>query len=181
MEHFDAGSIMKKTIIRKAKLQDAGKIHEVLKQAFRGLKGRGYSSWAIETAIVDAKEIERRILLRGHVLVAEVNSEIVGTVTGFEEHKSMHVCSLAVRPKYQNIGVAHKLMSSLEKLAQDMDCNKLFLCTAWAMREAIRLYESLGYIKEGYLHEHFCGEDFIVFSKLIKENTLTACRKCENE
>lgn len=37
------------------------------------------------------------------------------------------------------------------------------------MKEAIRLYESLDYVKEGYLHKHFYGEDLIIFSKSIKE------------
>jgi len=154
-------------VLRRAESQDADKINEVLQQAFRGLEGRGYSTQAIETAIVDAEEIKKRISLGAHVIVAEFRNEIVGTVTGFEEHKSMHVCSLAVHPKYQNCGVARQLMLHLEKIAHQKCCQKLFLCTAWAMKEAIRLYESLGFVKEGYLRNHFYGEDFIVFSKLI--------------
>jgi len=169
LQHPDAESIQGNIVIRKAKLQDAVKIHEVLMQAFKGLEGRGYSTQAIETAIVDADEIRKRMHLGGHVLVAELGKEIIGTVTGLEEHKSMHVCSLAVNPRYQNYGVAHKLMNYLERIAHDQGCYKLFLCTAWAMKEAIRLYESLDYVKEGYLHKHFYGEDFIIFSKSIKE------------
>jgi ribosomal protein S18 acetylase RimI-like enzyme len=164
MKYFE-----RELLIRKAKLHDADKVHEVLRQAFNGLEGRGYSIQAIETAIVDSNEIRRRMRLGGHVLVAELCNEIIGTVTGLEEHKSMHVCSLAVDPKYQNYGVAHKLMNCLERIAHDKGCYKLFLCTAWAMKEAIRLYESLGYVKEGCLHKHFYGEDFMIFSKSIKE------------
>jgi ribosomal protein S18 acetylase RimI-like enzyme len=162
----------REVVIRKAKLREADRIREVLRQAFKGLEGRGYSTQAIETAIVDTNELRKRMHLGGHVLVAELDNEIIGTVTGLEEHKSMHVCSLAVDPKYQNYGVAHKLMKYLERIAHDKGCYKLFLCTAWAMKEAIRLYESLGYVKEGYLHKHFYGEDFIIFGKLIKENVM---------
>jgi len=157
-------------VLRRAESRDVDKIREVLKQAFRGLEGRGYSAQAIETAIVDAEEIKKRISLGAHVIVAELRNEIVGTVTGFEEHKSMHVCSLAVHPKYQNRGVAHQLMLHLEKTAHQKRCQKLFLCTAWAMKEAIRLYENLGYVKEGYLRNHFYGEDFIIFGKFIKRS-----------
>lgn len=156
-------------VVRKARLQDADKIHDVLKQAFKGLEGRGYPTRAIETAIVDVEEIRRRIRLEGHVLLAELNNEIMGTVTGFEEHKSMHVCSLAVHPDYQNHGVARQLTGRLETIARKRGCYKLFLCTAWAMKEAIRLYEKLGYVREGYLRRHFYGEDFIIFSKFIRE------------
>lgn len=164
-KHFE-----KELVIRRAKLHDAEKIHEVLRQAFKGLEGRGYSTQAIATAIIGADEIRKRMRLGGHVLVAELDDEIIGTVTGLEEHKSMHVCSLAVDPRYQNCGVAHQLMNCLERIAHDKGCYKLFLCTAWAMKEAIRLYESLGYVREGYLGSHFYGEGFIVFSKFIKRN-----------
>jgi len=156
-------------VLRRAESQDSDKIHEVLKQAFGGLEGRGYSAQAIETAIVEAEKIKKRISLGAHVIVAELGNEIVGTVTCFEEHKSMHVCSLAVHPEYQNRGVAHQLMLYLEKIADQERCQRLCLCTAWAMKEAIQLYESLGYVKEGYLRNHFYGEDFMVFSKFIKK------------
>lgn len=162
--------LSKYVIIRKANLPDADKIHKILRQAFKKLEGRGYSTQAIEKAIADSKEIKRRMRLGGHVLVAELNSEIIGTVTGFEEHQSMHVCSLAVHPAYQNHRVAHQLMKRLETIARKRCCWKLFLHTAWAMKEAIQLYEDLGYVKEGYLRKHFYGEDFIVFSKFIKRS-----------
>jgi len=162
--------ILKNLVVRKAELQDVDRIHEVLKRAFKGLEGRGYSSQAIEAAIVNSEEITKRMHLGGHVLVAELNNEIVGTVSGFEEHGSMRVCSMAVHPAHQNCGFAHQLMERLEIIGHKKGCYKLFLHTAWAMEEAIQLYESLGYVKEGYLRKHFYGEDFLVFSKLIKRS-----------
>jgi len=161
---------LKNLVVREAELQDVYGIHEVLKRAFKRLEGRGYSSQALKTAIVDSKEIAKRMRLGGHVLVAEFNNEIVGTVSGFEEHGSMHVCSLAVHPTHQKCGVAHQLMERLEMIGHRQGCHKLFLHTAWAMKEAIQLYESLDYVKEGYLREHFYGEDFLVFSKFIKRS-----------
>jgi len=161
---------LKKLVVRKAEFQDVDGIHEVLERAFKRLEGRGYSSQAIKAAIVDSEEIAKRMLSGGHVLVAEFNNEVVGTVSGFEEHGSMRVCSLAVHPAHQNCGVAHQLMGQLEMVGHKQGCRKLFLHTAWAMKEAIQLYESLGYVKEGYLREHFYGEDFLVFSKLIKRS-----------
>lgn len=171
LKRFDKKSVLENVVIRKARLRDADRIHEVLKQAFKGLEGRGYSTQAIEAAIVDVKEIRERMRLGGHVLVAEVDNEIIGTVTGFEEHRSMRVCSLAVHPTHQNHGVARQLMKRLETIARKKGCYKLFLQTAWAMKEAIRLYESLGYVKEGYLRRHFYGEDFLFFSKFIKKKS----------
>ena len=61
-------------------------------------------------------------------------------------------------------------MKHLDALAHEKGCYKLFLHTTWAIKEAIQLYESLGYVKEGHLRRHFHGEDFIVFSKFIKRS-----------
>jgi len=177
LKRFADGLVLKNMVIRKAKLQDADKIHKILAQAFKELEKRGYSTHAIETAIVDVDEIKNRIRSGGHVLVAEFENEIVGTVTGFEEHESMHVCSLSVYPVYQNCGVARQLMRHLEAIAHRKGCFKLFLHTAWAMKEAIRLYESLGYLKEGYLRRYFYGEDFIIFSKFIETSNNTNNRR----
>lgn len=162
--------VLKNLVVRKAELQDVDEVYKVLKRAFKRLEGRGYSSQAIKAAIVDNEGITKRLRSGWHVLVAELNNEIIGTVSGFEEHGSMRVCSLAVHPAHQKCGVAHRLMKRLEVIGRRQGCPKLFLHTAWAMEEAIQLYESLGYVKEGYLRKHFYGEDFLVFSKLIKRS-----------
>ncbi len=57
-------------------------------------------------------------------------------------------------------------MKHLDVLARKKGCYKLFLQVAGAMKDAIRLYESLGYVEGGHLLRHFYGEDFIVFSNL---------------
>ena len=170
LNRLDKRVVLKNLVVRKAEFQDVDGIHEVLKRAFERLEESGYSSQAAKAAIVDSEEITKRMHLDGHVLVAELNNEIVGTVSGFEKHGSMHVCSLAVHPAHQNCGVAHQLMERLEMIGHRQGCYKLFLHTAWAMKEAIQLYENLGYMKEGDLREHFYGEDFLVFSKLIKRS-----------
>jgi quercetin dioxygenase-like cupin family protein/ribosomal protein S18 acetylase RimI-like enzyme len=154
--------------IRAAQADDAWALHEVMKRAFNGLRGRRYSEKAIDAAIMTAQEIRDRISHKGtHVLVATLGEQIVGTASGIEEHESLHVCSMAVDPSYQGQGVAHRLMKELEILAQQSGCRKLFLQTGWAMTEAIALYRRLGYRQEGYQHTHFYGEDFLLFGKVL--------------
>jgi ribosomal protein S18 acetylase RimI-like enzyme len=128
--------------IRRADQSDAEAIHRVIEAAFRGLEGRGYSSVAIEAAIITPQEIAERLAEGGYVLVAEMEGQIIGTATGLEEHQSLHVCSVAVHPDYQGRGVARRLMERLEAIARSLGCHKLFLQTAWAMTEAIGLYEA---------------------------------------
>jgi ribosomal protein S18 acetylase RimI-like enzyme len=159
-----------KVVIRNARPGEADDIHRVLVAAFRGLRGRGYSHQAIEAAIVPPGEIVRRMVEGGHVLVAQVGGQIVGTVTGLEEHQALHVCSLAVYPGNQGRGIARRLMEALEEVARRQGCHKLWLQTAWAMTEASALYERLGYQQEGYQSRQFYGEDFLVFGKVLEND-----------
>jgi len=60
-------------------------------------------------------------------------------------------------------------MKYLDTFARKKDCYRLFLQAAEAMKVAIRLYESLGYAKDGHLRRRFYVEDFIVLSRFIKK------------
>ncbi len=156
--------------IRNAGLEDAQSIHDTLKEAMRPLAITGYSRAAIEAAIVRPWVIRDRILSGFTTLVAEADGKIVGTVGGVRESRSMRVLSLAVHPSHQHRGIGCRLLLKLESIATQLRCHKLFLMTAWSMMEAIRLYMSLGYIKEGYLRRHFHGEDMAIFSKYLFKN-----------
>lgn len=159
---------MGEVVVREARCAEVEAIHRVMAAAFRGLQGRGYGHRAIQAAIILPGEIERRMAQGGHVLVAEVGGQIVGTATGLEEHEALHVCSLAVHPGHQGRGIARRLMEVLEHIARQRGCRKLWLQTAWAMTEAIALYRRLGYLQEGYQPCQFYGEDFLTFGKVLK-------------
>jgi ribosomal protein S18 acetylase RimI-like enzyme len=159
--------------IRKARPDEAEAIHRVLATAFQGLRGRGYSHRALEAAVISPEEIGQREARGGHVLVAEAAGQIVGTVSGLEEHEALHVCSLAVHPDWQGRGIARRLMEALEDIARQQACHKLWLQTAWAMAEAIALYERLDYRQEGYQPCQFYGEDFLMFGKVLKRDQAT--------
>ncbi|MFW9944250.1 MAG: GNAT family N-acetyltransferase, partial [Candidatus Sifarchaeia archaeon] len=163
----DLISTMMKVKIREARLEDAKAIHETLNEALRPLAITGYPETAIEAAIVKPWMIRDRIMSGSTVLVAEIEGKVVGTVGGIRESRAMKVVSLAVRPSHQRKGIGCRLLLKLESIAMRLRCQKLFLFTAWPMIEAIRLYLSLGYRKEGYLRRHFYGEDMAIFSKYL--------------
>ena len=160
---------MRGVTIREAQPADAQAIHDVLSCAFLNMQGRGYLTRALETAVISPETIQQRIRQGGHVLVAEIERQVVGTASGLEEHETLHVCSVAVAPDWQDRGVAWELMEALETLAKQIGCRKLWLHTAWAMTEAIQLYERMGYEREGYLPQQFYGEDFIAFGKVLEQ------------
>ncbi|MFX0168104.1 MAG: GNAT family N-acetyltransferase [Candidatus Hodarchaeota archaeon] len=75
--------------------------------------------------------------------------------------------SLAVDPRFQRRRVRYRLVKVLEKHAREFKCNKLFVQTAWAMFEAIKLYWRLGFSLEGYHSRQFLGEDLFSFGKIL--------------
>jgi ribosomal protein S18 acetylase RimI-like enzyme len=157
--------------IRTAVSTDAASIRRVMQAAFSPLLSRGYPEQAIRRTISKTWRIRDRILSDSLVLVAEIDDEVVGTVTGIEEHESMRVSSLGVHPLHQCRGIGKELLETLESVAIENGNRKMFLVTAWAMTEAIQLYRHLGYRKEGYLRWHYFGEDLIIFSKyLLRED-----------
>ncbi|KXH76109.1 MAG: hypothetical protein AM326_07730 [Candidatus Thorarchaeota archaeon SMTZ-45] len=153
--------------IRKATLEDALAIYRVMQAAFYPLISRGYPKKAVDRTISKPWIIRDRILSASQVLIAEIGNDVVGTVTGFEEHESMRVSSFGVHPMYQCRGIGTELLETLESIAIKNGNHKLFLVTAWVMTEAIQLYQSLGYRKEGFLRSHYYGEDLIIFSKYL--------------
>lgn len=155
--------------IRCATHDDVDDVCTVLKKAFTSLRGRGYSGRALRAAMYPPEAIRERLVQGAHVLVAEIDGKIVGTATGIEEYESLHVLSVAVDPAFGGQGIARCLMHELEKIAREKNCCKLFLETAWSMTEAIGLYKTLGYEQEGHQRNHFYGEDFLMFGKLLKE------------
>ncbi|MFX1367264.1 MAG: GNAT family N-acetyltransferase [Promethearchaeota archaeon] len=158
-------SLYKGAKIREAIYTDADAIHHVLKSAFAPLAKRGYSKIAVFSAIGHPWRIRERIISEFPILVAEIEDEIIGTITGIAENESMKISSFAVHPAHQGNRIGQKLLLAIEEIAVKNGCNKTFLFTTWPMFEAIRLYNSLGYEKEGHLRRHFYGEDLLIFSK----------------
>jgi len=87
------------------------------------------------------------------LLVAKLNSEIVGTVQLHLSTKKngLHraeIAKLMTHPNHQREGIGRKLMEKAEKIAREFGRNLLILDT----REgdpSNKLYTSLGYIKAG--------------------------------
>jgi len=154
--------------IRRATEDDLFAIHEVLRKGFNTLHSRGYSTKAIETAILTPSLIRRRLLTPEiRIFVATEKNQIIGTATGTKQWGHLHIQSLAVDPKYQRRRVGSRLILELEKHAHQTDCNKLFAQTAWVMFESIKLYWRLGFELEGYHPGHFWGEDLLSFGKIL--------------
>jgi ribosomal protein S18 acetylase RimI-like enzyme len=97
----------------------------------------------------------------GAHLVAEVNGRVAGyvrvkPVTSLPENAHvLGIAGLAVAPDSRGRGIASALLAAAEKHARDSGARKLSLRVLSTNEGALRLYERLGFAREGTLREEF--------------------------
>jgi N-acetylglutamate synthase-like GNAT family acetyltransferase len=88
------------------------------------------------------------------VLVAEVNSEVIGVThlhiaeLFHEAGKLGRIMALVVNKKYRQAGVGHRLMLSLETIARKKGCTKIEITSALHRKDAHKFYQGLGYFEK---------------------------------
>jgi alkylated DNA nucleotide flippase Atl1/ribosomal protein S18 acetylase RimI-like enzyme len=96
-----------------------------------------------------AADIARKLEVQPELfVVATDGGEIVGTaVAGYDGHRGW-VYYVAVGPGHRRRGIGTALMRRVERELAGVGCPKLNLQVRGANREAVRFYESLGYVAE---------------------------------
>lgn len=109
-------------------------------------------------------------------LVAEVNGTVVGyirvqPVTPLAENAHVSgIAGLAVAPDARRRGVASALLGAAEKHARDKGARKMSLRVLSTNDDALRLYERLGFRREGTLHDEFLIEGRYVHDVLMAKH-----------
>ena len=129
--------------IRKAEVEDAGQIVEVLFEAFSTYM-QFYTPEAFEVVTPPVDEIARRFD-DGPQWVAVKDDEIVGTVSLTTEPEGLYIRSMAVRPGAQGLGIGHKLLDALNDHASGSGIERIFLYTTYFVPGAKELYEKHGF------------------------------------
>ena len=123
--------------------------------------------------LASALDLEGRMRDGGTVLVAEVDGELVGTVTYFQDASwesmpmdpapgSAGLRATAVHPDRQGLGIGRALVDACLERGRSQGAQRMLLHTAAFMVPAIALYERLGFVREPALDwpvEAFFGSD----------------------
>lgn len=129
--------------VRIAEPRDAAEISRVLAEAFTVVREH-YTAEAF--AVVTPKpDVILGRFAEGPMWVAEVDGEIVGTVSVTTEPEGLYVRSMAVSPRTQRLGVGHKLLDALHEHANGIDVKRTFLYTTYFTPGAKDMYEKHGY------------------------------------
>ena len=135
--------------IRRATDADAGGILACLQLAFASYKA-SYTSAAYEDTVPTFNGVEQR--LREMCVLVAVNqaNEILGTLAyQVMKNNEGHLRGMAILPQWQRRGLAKRLLERAESELRERNCNRCTLDTTPQLRDAIRFYESNGYIATG--------------------------------
>lgn len=129
--------------VRLATLKDAESISNVLRDAFTVYR-KHYTEDAFEVVTPDADVILGRFE-EGPQWVAEMNGEIVGTVSMTTEPEGLYVRSMAVSPNAQGRGIGHELLRAVDEYAKSTEFERIFLYTTYFVPGAKEMYAKHGY------------------------------------
>jgi predicted N-acetyltransferase YhbS len=129
--------------VRLATAEDSEAIAIVLAEAF-GANKDSYTAAAFEAVTPPADQIIGRFG-EGPQWVAELDGEIVGSVSITTEPAGLYIRSMAVLPRVQGRGVGHKLMNAVNEFADASEHKRIFLYTTYFVAGAKEFYESHGY------------------------------------
>ncbi|MEQ1765540.1 MAG: GNAT family N-acetyltransferase [Pyrinomonadaceae bacterium] len=129
--------------IRLATPDDSTAIADVLRDAFTVYR-KNYTeeSFAVVTPATDV------ILGRfeeGPMWVAEMDGEVVGTVSLTTEPEGLYVRSMAVSPNAQGRGIGHQLLNAVDEYAESTEFERIFLYTTYFVPGAKEMYAKHGY------------------------------------
>ncbi|XP_003747157.1 N-alpha-acetyltransferase 20 [Galendromus occidentalis] len=75
----------------------------------------------------------------------DIMGYIMGKAEGFSRNLHGHVTALSVAPEYRRLGVANRLMDSLEEISEEKNCYFVDLFVRLSNSIAIDMYKRLGY------------------------------------
>jgi len=88
------------------------------------------------------------------ILKAVLNGEIIGSVRGYIEYDTLYIGKLIVKREYQNKGIGHLLLETMESFVNG--CSRFELFTGMKSKKNLHLYIKQGYseFKRQYVNDN---------------------------
>jgi len=129
--------------IRFATAEDSEAISDVLREAFTPHREH-YTEEAFGY-VTPKPDVIRPRFAEGPIWVAELDGDVVGTVSLTTEPEGLYIRSMAVRPSSQGLGIGHKLLDALHEHVSTSGNERIFLYTTYFIPGAKELYEKHGF------------------------------------
>jgi len=153
------------TLIRRAVIDEAPVIAQVLHQAFVEFEAQ-YTPAAFAATTPASDQIQKR-WNEGPVWVAVQFDRLVGTISAVPKMEGLYVRSMAVLPSARREGIGVLLLQTVEQFAVAQGFQRMFLSTTPFLTGAIRLYEQFGFYRSNDApHELFGTPLFTMVKRL---------------
>ncbi len=135
-------------IIRKATLEDAPAIAQIMQEAFKKYMLDAGLSGTMDALTESLENIEADILEKA-VYIALIDGNPVGTIRiKILPDKTAYISRFGVRLDYHNIGIGKSLMNLADKILKSQEVTRVSLHTASKYRDLIRFYYGRGFYIE---------------------------------
>ena len=129
--------------VRLATPEDAEPISNVLRNAFTVYR-KHYTEEAFAVVTPGTDVILGRFE-EGPQWVAEIDGDVVGTVSLTTEPEGLYVRSMAVSPNAQGRGIGHELLKAVDEHTNATEFERIFLYTTYFVPGAKEMYAKHGY------------------------------------
>ena len=124
--------------------------------------GAGHEPWSANMFL---QEFSEQAAAARSWWVAHDNGELLGFAGGMVVDKNIEILDVAVAPEHRREGIARKLLSHVSYDAQMLGCITASLEVEDGNEGAIKLYESLGFAREGRRRGYYGpGKDALVMT-----------------
>jgi predicted N-acetyltransferase YhbS len=135
-------------VYRAAKLEEADTVFAIINEAYKVEDGNTGVAFKKLPRLLDKFDCGMGDAYNeGRVLLLEVDGEIQGVIVW--EHKAnekaMYFGPLAVPPMMQKKGIAHKLISQIAKLGQELGCDYIEISVVNHRTDIIPYYQRMGF------------------------------------
>jgi len=131
------------TTIRRAKVEEAAAVTAVINAAYVV-----EAFFKVHPDRTDEAEVASRIATE-HVMVAEADGSLAGSVTVNTTPPEGHFGMLSVAPAHQGRGIAKELVTAAERLCLEGGCTSVSIEVVHLRAELVPFYEKLGYAVSG--------------------------------
>ena len=102
-------------------------------------------------------------------LVAHIGGKVIGYGGMWLMIDEAHITNIAVHPSFRKKGVGHAVLKALIDVALRNDADKMTLEVRVSNREALSLYESMGFVGAGIRKRYYSdnNEDALIMWKTI--------------
>lgn len=132
---------------RKAEIEDAEKINELVNSAYRGDSSK--AGWTTEADLLGGQRTDaegiRDMITADRIELAIENGSLLGCIYIRRETDAVYFGMLTVKPTLQNKGTGKLLLNRLEELTKEWGYKKIRMTVISTRKELIEYYERRGF------------------------------------